>query len=103
MFLSFMSILFIFVIWFIMKPNIHPEFYIKAKVSCACGNVFSTGSTAAELHTEICSKCHPFYTGKQKLVDTAGRVDKFKQRQAAAIAKKAVAKPKKERKARAKK
>lgn len=100
-FLSFMSILFIFVFAIrFMKPAIHPQFYTTAAVSCACGNKFTTGSTLAELHTEICSKCHPFYTGKQNLVDTAGRVDKFKQRLAAASAKKASATPKKPRKTR---
>lgn len=85
-----------------MKPNIHPA-YATITVTCACGNTFQTGSTAKELHTEICSNCHPFYTGKQKLLDTAGNVDKFKRRSAAAAQKKAEAKPKKERKARVKK
>lgn len=61
-----------------MKNNIHPDFYTDAKVVCACGNTFVTGSTVKELHTELCSACHPFFTGKQKLVDTAGRVDRFK-------------------------
>jgi large subunit ribosomal protein L31 len=83
-----------------MKPAIHPQFYITAKVTCACGNVFTTGSILPELQTEICSNCHPFYTGKQKLVDTAGRVDKYKQRMAAATAKKATATTKKPRKTR---
>ncbi|MEJ2634283.1 MAG: 50S ribosomal protein L31 [Calditrichia bacterium] len=59
-----------------MKQGIHPE-YKKAKVICACGNTFETRSTVSELHVEICSNCHPFFTGKQKLVDTAGRVEKF--------------------------
>ncbi|MBI3231733.1 MAG: 50S ribosomal protein L31 [Candidatus Doudnabacteria bacterium] len=86
-----------------MKPNIHPQFYATAKVSCACGNTFVTGSILPELHTEICSNCHPFYTGKQKLVDTAGRVDKFKQKQAMASAKKSAAPAKKPRKSRDKK
>lgn len=63
-----------------MKKDIHPTYYADAKVICACGNVFTTGSTKKELHVEICSNCHPFYTGKQKLVDTAGRVEKFKKR-----------------------
>ena len=83
-----------------MKPTIHPQFHMNAKVTCACGNTFVTGSTVAALHTEICSKCHPFYTGKQNLIDTAGRVDKFKQRLAAASAKKASATTKKPRKTR---
>lgn len=63
-----------------MKKDIHPTYYADAKVLCACGNTFQVGSTKQELHVEICSNCHPFYTGKQKLVDTAGRVDKFKKR-----------------------
>lgn len=85
-----------------MKPNIHPT-YQTITVSCACGNTFQTGSTAKDLHTEICSNCHPFYTGKQKLLDAAGNVDKFKKRTQAATEIKSTAKPKKERKARAKK
>lgn len=60
-----------------MKKNTHPEYYTDAKVICACGNTFTTGSTVKELHVEICSACHPFYTGKQKLVDTARRVEKY--------------------------
>lgn len=63
-----------------MKKDLHPTYYADAKVICACGNTFTTGSTKQELHVEICSNCHPFYTGKQKLVDTAGRVEKFKKR-----------------------
>lgn len=61
-----------------MKTAIHPTYTHTAKVSCACGNTFVTGSTLEELRVEICSNCHPFYTGKQNLVDTAGRVDRFK-------------------------
>lgn len=64
-----------------MKPEIHPTYNEKVTVTCACGNSFEVGSTASELSVEVCSNCHPFYTGKQKLVDTAGRVDKFRQRQ----------------------
>ncbi|MCX6792665.1 MAG: 50S ribosomal protein L31 [Candidatus Falkowbacteria bacterium] len=60
-----------------MKKDIHPQYYPKAKVECACGNVIEVGSTINELKTELCSACHPFYTGKQKLVDTARRVEKF--------------------------
>lgn len=63
-----------------MKANVHPTYYPNAKVICACGNTFTTGSTVPELHVEICSACHPFFTGKQNLVDTAGRVDRFKKR-----------------------
>jgi len=86
-----------------MKPSIHPQFNTAAVVTCACGNKFTTGSTAASLHTEVCSQCHPFYTGKQKLLDAAGSIDKFKKRKQAAVAIKAAAKPKKERKTRTKK
>jgi large subunit ribosomal protein L31 len=65
-----------------MKQGIHPD-YNDIKVQCACGNVFTTRSTRKdELHVEICSECHPFFTGKQKLVDTAGRVDRFNKRYA---------------------
>jgi len=62
-----------------MKKDIHPK-YGPAKVTCSCGNTFETGSTVSDIKVEICSECHPFFTGKQKLVDTAGRVEKFKQR-----------------------
>lgn len=61
-----------------MKKDIHPKYYENAKIKCACGAKFSTGSTEEEIHVEICSMCHPFFTGKEKLVDTAGRVDKFR-------------------------
>ena len=61
-----------------MKKDIHPKYYPDAKVSCACGATFTTGSTLKEIHTEVCSACHPFYTGKQKVLDAAGRVDRFK-------------------------
>ena len=61
-----------------MKKDIHPQYYPKAKVTCACGNSFSTGSTVEEIQIEICSMCHPFYTGKQKLMDDRGRVERFK-------------------------
>ncbi len=60
-----------------MKKDIHPKYHEKAKVSCSCGNSFIIGSTKEELKIELCSMCHPFYTGKQKLVDTARRVEKF--------------------------
>ncbi len=62
-----------------MKKDIHPK-YGAAKVTCACGETFESGSTKKELRVEICSKCHPFFTGKQKFVDTSGRVDKFKKK-----------------------
>ena len=62
-----------------MKADIHPN-YITAKVHCACGNTFETRSTKKDIHVEICSACHPYFTGKQKLMDTAGRVERFRQR-----------------------
>ena len=62
-----------------MKEGIHPK-YEAATVSCACGNTFETRSTSESIRVEVCSKCHPFYTGKQKLVDSGGRVDRFKKR-----------------------
>ena len=61
-----------------MKKDIHPKYYPKAKAKCACGNAFEVGSTKPELETEICSACHPFYTGKEKIIDTAGRVERYK-------------------------
>jgi len=64
-----------------MKKGIHPEYY-RTTVRCACGNEFETGSTVKEIHIEICSKCHPFFTGKQKLVDSAGRVERFRRKYA---------------------
>ena len=60
-----------------MKKDIHPKYNSEATVSCACGNTFVTGSTMPEIKTELCAACHPFYTGKQKLIDTARRVEKF--------------------------
>jgi len=69
-----------------MKPSVHPD-YKEINVSCTCGNVFKTRSTMGnDLQVEVCSSCHPFYTGKQKIVDTAGRVDKFRKKYAAASA-----------------
>lgn len=62
-----------------MKEGIHPK-YSEATVKCACGETFTTGSTKQNLHVEICSKCHPFFTGKQKFVDAGGRVEKFKKK-----------------------
>lgn len=61
-----------------MKKNIHPKFYEKAEIICSCGAVLITGSTQEKMHVEICSQCHPFYTGKKKMIDTTGRVDRFK-------------------------
>jgi large subunit ribosomal protein L31 len=62
-----------------MKADIHPE-YVEATVRCSCGNTFTTRSTKPSLHVELCSECHPFFTGKQKLVDTGGRIEKFERR-----------------------
>ena len=65
-----------------MKKDIHPTYFPKAKISCACGAVFEIGATEENIKTEICSNCHQFYTGKQKIVDTARRIEKFKARSA---------------------
>lgn len=67
-----------------MKTSIHPKYYKKAQITCACGAKFELGSTEELTKVEICAKCHPFFTGKEKLIDTAGRVDKFKARMEAA-------------------
>jgi large subunit ribosomal protein L31 len=80
----------------LMKKDIHPQYYPKAKVKCACGATFTVGSTRPEIQIEICNQCHPFYTGKEKLIDTAGRVEKFKaRREKATIKPKALPKVKK--------
>ncbi len=79
-----------------MKKEIHPKYFEKAQVTCACGNKFTVGSTREKLSIDICSKCHPFYTGSQQLIDTRGRVERFKARASKA-------QPKKEKKTRAKK
>lgn len=63
-----------------MKANLHPQWYSEAKVSCACGNTFTTGSSLPEIRVEICSNCHPFFTGQQKFIDTLGQVERFKKR-----------------------
>jgi large subunit ribosomal protein L31 len=65
-----------------MRTDIHPTYFAEAKVVCACGNTFTTGATVPEIKLEICSNCHPYFTGKEKLVDTEGRVDKFQRRMA---------------------
>lgn len=70
-----------------MKTDVHPTYYPKAVVTCACGNTFSVGSTREKLEVEICSACHPFFTGNEKVLDAAGRVEKFKARRAAAAKK----------------
>ena len=63
-----------------MKDKIHPKYYTDAQVTCACGNTFVTGSTRKVLKVEICSNCHPFFTGERRMVDTAGQVERFKRR-----------------------
>ena len=65
-----------------MRENIHPTWYPEALISCACGHSWTTGSTVEAIRTDVCSNCHPFYTGTQRLIDTAGRVDKFRKRYA---------------------
>lgn len=60
-----------------MKQGIHPKYYPNAVVTCSCGNTWTTGSTVPEIHTDLCSRCHPFYTGEQRIVDTEGKVDRF--------------------------
>ncbi len=72
-----------------MQKEIHPKYYPEAKFTCVCGNAFTAGSTKESIHVEICSNCHPFYTGGDKVLDTAGRVQKFKERQAKTAAAKA--------------
>jgi large subunit ribosomal protein L31 len=67
-----------------MKAETHPTYFPEAKVTCVCGRSFTVGSTMEKLEVEICSECHPFYTGNEKILDTAGRVEKFKARRAAA-------------------
>lgn len=81
-----------------VKNKIHPKWYPEAKVSCACGSTFTTGSTLPTISVEICSACHPLFTGQQKFIDTAGRVDKFNQRVALADKKKAEAAARKQKK-----
>lgn len=73
-----------------MKADIHPTYNPAAKIVCACGNTVTTGSTVDEIHVELCSGCHPFYTGKQKLIDTARRVEKYQEKTAAKAGKASV-------------
>ena len=82
-----------------MKKNIHPEYNEQVKVTCACGNAFTVGSTLKEIRVELCNECHPFYTGKQKLVDAARRVEKFQEKLTRVGAAAAVRKGKKVKKA----
>lgn len=85
-----------------MKTNTHPTYFSDAQVVCACGNVMTIGSTQQKIHVELCSKCHPFYTGAQKFVDSANRIDKFQKKQELAAKFKAtVTKKKEEEKAKA--
>ncbi len=72
-----------------MQKDIHPKYDLNTKAICACGAVYLVGSTMPEIRMEICSACHPFFTGNEKIMDTAGRVERFKKRQAATTAKKA--------------
>ncbi len=74
-----------------MKEKIHPEYYPNAQVICGCGNTFTTGSTKKVVKVELCSKCHPFFTGERRMIDTAGRVERFEQRYKKTEAKKAEA------------
>lgn len=82
-----------------MRKDIHPKYYPDAKIICACGNVIHAGATVAEMKVEICSACHPYYTGKKKILDTTGRVDRFKKLAAKATEKKAAAKAAQSKKA----
>ena len=82
-----------------MKKDIHPKYHADAKIICACGNIIETGSTVQEMHVEICAACHPFYTGKKKMLDTTGRVDRFKKLAEKSASKKVVKKSKTEKKA----
>ena len=77
-----------------MKKDIHPKYYSQAQVICSCGNKFNTGSTQEKIKVELCSACHPFYTGQQKLVDTSRRVEKFTEKMAKVEKKKIVNKSK---------
>jgi large subunit ribosomal protein L31 len=74
-----------------MKEKIHPEYFPNAQVICGCGNTFTTGSTKKMLKVELCSKCHPFFTGERRMIDTAGRVERFEQRYKKTEAKRAEA------------
>lgn len=71
----------------LMKSETHPKYFAEAKATCVCGRAFAVGSTKEKLEVEICSSCHPFYSGNEKILDTAGRVEKFKARKAAATKK----------------
>jgi len=79
-----------------MKKGIHPKYYDQAKVTCTCGNTFTTGSTLPEIEVEICSQCHPFFTGETKYLDTEGRIEKFERKRKMAQGPKPKAKSKKQ-------
>lgn len=81
-----------------MKSGIHPQWFNDAKVSCACGNTFTVGATKQEMRIEICSKCHPFFTGEMKFVDTLGRVERFQKLQVSSQAQAAILAEKKKKK-----
>lgn len=81
-----------------MKSAIHPKYYSNCQVTCACGNKFTTGSTLEKIEVEVCSQCHPFFTGQQKFVDTKGRIEKFKEKEAKGTAYKKAKKAKKAKK-----
>ena len=68
-----------------MKKDIHPKYYPDAKISCACGNSWTVGATVAEIRIDVCSQCHPFFTGEQRIIDTAGQVERFRRRLAKAV------------------
>ena len=82
-----------------MKQGIHPQWYPNATVTCACGNTYTIGATKQELRVEICAKCHPFFTGEMKFVDTLGRVERFQQKQKSAAVTAVVVAAKKKKKA----
>jgi large subunit ribosomal protein L31 len=83
-----------------MKASIHPKYYEQAQVTCVCGNTFTVGSTQEKIHVELCSKCHPFYTGEQRFVDTDSRIEKFLKKQKVATEKQTIQKKKVEEKKR---
>lgn len=80
-----------------MKKNIHPKYFADAKIVCSCGNIIEAGSTVKDMKVEICSACHPFYTGKKKMLDATGRVDRFKKLAEKSAAKKVAKKVKKDK------
>lgn len=82
-----------------MKSDVHPTWYPEAKVTCACGNIFVVGATKSELKVEICYKCHPFFTGEMKFIDTMGRVERFQAKQKTAAEKASALAAKKKKKA----